>query len=59
MKITKKEVTKTTLSPFNDKKWITCDGEDYEALSFGHYKIEKDSDLIDCLTELANNAILD
>ena len=27
------------LSPFNDKKWIRRDGDDFTSYSFGHYKI--------------------
>ena len=35
------EVEKKSLSPFNDKKWITRDGDIFTSYSFGHYKIKK------------------
>ena len=35
------EVEKKSLSPFNDKKWITRDGDIFTRYSFGHYKIKK------------------
>ena len=31
--------SKVTLSPFNDKKWISRDGDIWTYLSHGHYKI--------------------
>ena len=31
---------KTSLSPFNDKKWITREGDEFQSYSFGHYKLE-------------------
>ena len=31
---------KTSLSPFNDKKWITREGDKFTSYSFGHYKLE-------------------
>ena len=34
------EVEKNSLSPFNDKKWVNRDGDDYISYSFGHYKIK-------------------
>ena len=37
-------LVKTSLSPFNDKKWISRT----ETYSFGHYRIE-DEELVDCL----------
>ena len=32
------DVKKITLSPFNDKKYILQDGEEYTTFSFAHYK---------------------
>ena len=37
------ETKKTSLSPFNDKKWITREGDTFKTYSFGHHKI------VDCL----------
>ena len=34
------EVEKKSLSPFNDKKWVSRDGDDFISYSFGHYKIK-------------------
>ena len=34
------ETKKTSLSPLNDKKWITRDGDTFTTFSFGHYMIE-------------------
>ena len=31
------DVKKISLSPFNDKKYILCDGEEYTTFSLGHY----------------------
>ena len=31
---------KTSLSPFNDKKWITREGDQFTSYSFHHYKLE-------------------
>ena len=39
---------KTSLSPFNDKKWISRQENDYTTYSFGHYKIEEE-ELVDSL----------
>jgi hypothetical protein len=33
------EIEKKSLSPFNDKKWITRDNENFISYSYGHYKI--------------------
>ena len=33
------ETKKTSLSPFNDKKWITREGDTFKTYSFGHHKI--------------------
>ena len=33
------KIEKKSLSPFNDKKWITRDGDDFTSYSYGHYKI--------------------
>ena len=38
------DVNKTSLSPFNDKKWIKRVDSDFTSYSFGHYKIEKEED---------------
>ena len=32
------DVKKMSLSPFNDKKYILWDGEEYTTFSFAHYK---------------------
>ena len=32
------DVKKISLSPFNDKRYILCDGEEYTTFSFGHYR---------------------
>ena len=46
--------TKTSLSPFNDKKYIF---KDLTTLSFGHYKIEEeDQECINILEDLINSA---
>ena len=50
------QTTKTSLSPFNDKKWITREGDQFTTYSFGHYKL--DEELVDALTELADEAVL-
>ena len=34
------ELEKKSLSPFNDKKWITREGNNSISLSYGHYKIK-------------------
>ena len=34
------EVEKKSLSPYNDKKWVSRDGDDFISHSFGHYKIK-------------------
>ena len=38
------DVNKTSLSPFNDKKWIKRVDSDFTSYSFGHYKIEEEED---------------
>jgi uncharacterized cupredoxin-like copper-binding protein len=50
--------TKTTLSPFNDKKWIKRVESEFTTYSFGHYMIEQEeeSELIDILSELASDS---
>ena len=35
------DVTKKTLSPFNDKNWIIFEDGEYISYSYGHYKIEE------------------
>ena len=49
------DVMKTSLSPFNDKKWISREGDKFKTYSFGHYQIEEE-ELVDCLTDLINDA---
>ena len=44
-----------TLSPFNDKKWISREGDKFKTYSFRHYQIEEE-ELVDCLTDLINDA---
>ena len=34
------EIEKKSLNPFNDKKWITRDGDNFISYSYGHYKIK-------------------
>ena len=48
------EAKKTSFSAFNDKKWITRDGDSFKTYSFGHHKIEE-HESIDCLVDLVNN----
>ena len=48
------EAKKTSLSPFNDKKWISRDGDRFKAYSFGHYRIVEE-EIEDCLVDLVNN----
>ena len=40
---------KTSLSPFNDNKWIFRQENDFTTYSFGHYKTEKE-ELVDSLS---------
>ena len=49
------ETKKTSLSPFNDKKWITREGDSFKAYSFGHHKIVE-NELVDILVDLANDS---
>ena len=35
------ELEKKSLSPFNDKKWITREENIFTSYSYGHYKIKK------------------
>lgn len=42
--------SKTSLSSFNDKKWIIRDGDEWTTFSFGHYKIEE-KELMDIFPE--------
>ena len=35
------EIEKKSLSPFNDKKYITREGDNFLSYSYGHYKIEE------------------
>ena len=46
------ETEKTSLSPFNDKKWITRKGDTFTTYSFGHHMIDE---LVECLVELSNS----
>ena len=48
------ETKKTSLSPFNDKKWISRDGDSFKTYSFGHYRIVEE-EIEDCLVDLVNN----
>ena len=48
------ETKKTSLSPFNDKKWITREGDTFKTYSFGHHKIVE-YDIVDCLVDLVND----
>ena len=52
------DLTKTTLSPFNDKKWIKRVKSDFTSYSFGHYMIEQEeeAELVDILSELASDS---
>ena len=34
------DVAKKSLSPYNDKKWITCEDGNYTCYSYGHYTID-------------------
>ena len=34
------EMEKKSLNPFNDKKWVSRDGDDFISYSFGHYKMK-------------------
>ena len=34
---------KISLSPFNDKKWISRDGDTFKTYSFGHYRIVEEA----------------
>ena len=45
------ETKKISLSPFNDKKWITRDGDSFKTYSFGHHKIV-DEEIEYCLVDL-------
>ena len=47
------DIVKTTLSPFNDKKWISRIGDTFTSYSFGHHRIQEE-ELVDCLTDLIN-----
>ena len=42
------KIEKKSLSPFNDKKWITREGDNFKTYSFGHHKIVE-YDIVDCL----------
>jgi hypothetical protein len=48
------DTVKTSLSPFNDKKWISREGIVFTSYSYGYYKIVEE-ELMDCLTDLANS----
>ena len=45
------ETKKTSLSPFNDKKWITREGDTFKTYSFGHQKIVE-YDIVECIVDL-------
>ena len=38
---------KKSLSPYNDKKWITYNDGEFTCYSYGHYKIYFE-DIMDC-----------
>ena len=40
-------LVKKSLSPYDDKKWITFDDGEFTCYSYGHYKIGLD-DMMDC-----------
>ena len=48
------DTKKISLSPFNDKKWITRDGDTFKTYSFGHYRIVEE-DIENCLIHLLKN----
>ena len=48
------ETKKTSLSPFNDKKWITREGDTFKTYSFGHHRIVEYG-IVDCLVDLVND----
>ena len=52
------EIEKKSLSPFNDKKWITRYRNDFISYSYGHYKIKEEKELVDLLCEFATENIL-
>ena len=41
------DVAKKSLSPYNDKKWITYNDGEFTCYSYGHYKIDYE-DMMDC-----------
>ena len=41
---------KTSLSSFNDKKWITGEGDTFKTYSFGHHKIVE-YDIVDFIND--------
>ena len=51
------EIEKKSLSPFNDKKWITRYRNDFISYSYGHYKIKEEEGLVDFLCEFASENI--
>ena len=34
------ETLKKSLSPYNDKRWINKNGEEFETYSFGHWRLK-------------------
>ena len=48
------ETQKISLSPFNDKKWITRKGDTFTSYSFGHHMIDE-LELVECLVELSKS----
>ena len=50
------DIVKTTLSPFNDRKWISRIGDAFTSYSFGHHRIQEE-ELVDCLTDLINDNV--
>ena len=48
------QTIKCSLSPYNDKKWISKERDEFQSYSFGHYKINEE-ELIDIMEELCNS----
>jgi hypothetical protein len=44
--------SKNTLSPYNDKNWISFNEDEFTTYSYGHYKIDE-HELVDTLCDLA------
>ena len=48
------ETKKTSLSPFNGKKWITRKGNTFTSYSFAHHVIDE-LELVKCLVEMCKS----